>query len=675
MGTETNQLLIGFFVILGVIVVMALIAKYGSAKDDDFVVKEKSGTKNYLIGIYRFYQRIPILKVVFLKIKDAVTKTYPADSLSINKRVSEILFKVTCVVAAGITGTWILAGDDHYFLFMGIIYTLILVFAYINSNLKSFNMKILEQFETFLAKVRKKYHINPQIDDAVYDSVEELDYEIGLHASKIYDIISSPRIDEEIDGYIGTEPNQFVLMFLSMCASIKKFSDKKLPDGTSVFLKNLGYLKDEVHDEIDGLRKKELAFMGLGGIILVPALFCKPLQSYVTSHFEGTEGYYTGIVNIVCLLAIFSITIICYIVLVNLRDGVVITEKETDIFSKLAAKPGISEFLRKVVNKHYGKFRKYNEAAHGMGDHTGMKAFLLKRIVFAIIGFTVSVLVITTGIITSKVNTLNDVATAYDNSMTPSEEYTEAMEELTVKYTHVYKDDKRISADEYRDQIRQDLITDIKANSIVNSETYAEQVADEVINRAIEYRGIYLKWWEAVLALAVGILCFYVPVLYLNFRKRIIEENKNAEIVRFQSIVLILMHMKGTTVDVILEWMERFSYCFKDSIVECRLNLSTGEQKALEEMKMSESHEGFQDFCDCLLAVDKVGVAKAFDAIASDREHYLDDRKTARAIKLDKDSAMASLFFMLPFFTVLVCELLIPFGKFALTLYYQTSSI
>ena len=111
MGTETNQLLIGFFVILGVIVVMALIAKYGSAKDDDFVVKEKSGTKNYLIGIYRFYQRIPILKVVFLKIKDAVTKTYPADTLSINKRVSEILFKVTCVVAAGITGTWILAGQ------------------------------------------------------------------------------------------------------------------------------------------------------------------------------------------------------------------------------------------------------------------------------------------------------------------------------------------------------------------------------------------------------------------------------------------------------------------------------------------------------------------------------------------------------------------------------------
>ena len=675
MGNTTVKLLIGFACLVGILIVLALIAKHAEKKDNDFVVRQKSGTKNYLIWIYRFYQKTPFLKVIFYKIKDAVTKSYPADTISINKRVSQILFRITLVVIAGITGTLILAGDDHYFLIIGIFYTLILVYAYVSSTLKTLDMTILTQFEVFLGDVRNRYHQTPMIDDAIYDTIEDMDYEIGLHVTKMHDIITSPRMEEEIDGYVGSEPNQFMLMFLSVCASVKKFADRKLQDGSSVFLNNIGYLKDEVHEEIDGRRQNDLAFKGMGAIILIPALFCKPLQNYVVTHFEGTADYYSGAMNIVCLLIVFTVTFISYVVLVNLRDGVKIVEKENDIFSNLASRPGFNEILTKIVNKHYSKFKRYNDAAHGMGDHTGMKAFLLKRILLAIAGFVLSVLIITTGIITTKYKLLNDASAAYESSMTPSEEYTQAMRDVTIEYVHVYKNDKYLTDDEYKQQIRAEIITDIKETTDIKNDSCAEQIADEVIARSISYRGIYPTWWEFLIAVAVGLIGFYAPVIYLLFREKIIDSNKNAELVRFQSIALILMHMRGSTTDVILEWMEKFSYCFKDSIVECRLNMSMGEQKAIEEMKQSETHKGFRAFCDCLLAVDRVGVEKAFDAVSSDREHYLADRKTDRAIELDNKSSKASLFFMAPFATVLICELIVPITKYALTLYLQTSSI
>ncbi len=674
MGSSTNELLIGFFIVAAIIIVLALIVKLSEPKYDDFVVKQKSGTKNYLISIYRFYQKVPILKVVFLKVKEAVSKTYPADSVSINKKVSEELLKITLIVGLGIGGSWLLAGDDTYFLLFGIVYTLLLAYAYISSMLKNMDMLILTQFDDFLGSIRNEYHKEPMIDEALYNTLDDVPYEIGLHVSKIHEIINSPRMEEKVDEYIGTEPNQFVLMFLSICNSIKEFSDKKLAQGT-VFLKNVGYLKDEVHDEIDGKRQNELAFKGMGAIILVPALFCKPLQRYVTANFEGTAEYFTGAVNIVSMIAVFGVTFLSYIVLVNLRDGVHINEKNSDIFSKFAAMEPISEILSKIVNKHYTKFKKYNEMSHGLGDHTGMKAFLLKRAVFGIVAFAVSLFILITGVISSRYQALNNVSSAYEDSMTPSDEYLKAMQDVTVEYVHIYKKDKYLDDEEYKQKLRSQLVEDIEKNTEIKNDTFANEVADEIINRIIKYKGIYATWWEFLIALGLGVFGFYVPVIYLNFRNKIIEANKNSEIVRFQSIMLILMRMQGTTVDVILDKLNTFSYCFKDSISECKVNLSLGQQKAIQDMKDSESHKGFRDFCDCLLAIDRVGVEKAFDALESDRVNYLKDRKTKRDIDLDSKASKASLMFMAPFMTVLIAYLLIPIAKYALTLYLQTSNL
>jgi hypothetical protein len=174
---------------------------------------------------------------------------------------------------------------------------------------------------------------------------------------------------------------------------------------------------------------------------------------------------------------------------------------------------------------------------------------------------------------------------------------------------------------------------------------------------------------ELLIALLVGGFAFYAPVLYLNFKAQIIQLRKEEEVVRFQSIMLILMHMSGTTVDTILEWMERFSYCFKESIIQCRLEAAMGTQVALENMKDSETFEPFKDFCDNLLSVDRVGVVKAFDEVQTDREYFMKKREQDREENLAKKLAKAHRYMYLPLFGTISLYLLVPMGIYAANMF------
>ena len=92
------------------------------------------------------------------------------------------------------------------------------------------------------------------------------------------------------------------------------------------------------------------------------------------------------------------------------------------------------------------------------------------------------------------------------------------------------------------------------------------------------------------------------------------------EVIQFQTIVLILMHVDGIMIDTVLEWMERFAFCFKTSISECIINLEYSTQKALQKMKNVETFPPFKRFVDNLLMVDDEDILTAFAEIETDRE-------------------------------------------------------
>ena len=99
------------------------------------------------------------------------------------------------------------------------------------------------------------------------------------------------------------------------------------------------------------------------------------------------------------------------------------------------------------------------------------------------------------------------------------------------------------------------------------------------------------------------------------------------EVSQFRSLALILMNVDGMTLDVILEWMERFAVCFRESIAECIVNLDRSPEAAILTMRNHESFPPFIRFCDNLLNIDEVGVASAFDEVVTEQENYKEQRK------------------------------------------------
>ena len=65
------------------------------------------------------------------------------------------------------------------------------------------------------------------------------------------------------------------------------------------------------------------------------------------------------------------------------------------------------------------------------------------------------------------------------------------------------------------------------------------------------------------------------------------------EVMQFQTIILMLMRIERVNVEMILEWLERYSNIFREPIAKCVNNYESGPWEALEEMKDDVNYKEF----------------------------------------------------------------------------------
>ena len=72
-----------------------------------------------------------------------------------------------------------------------------------------------------------------------------------------------------------------------------------------------------------------------------------------------------------------------------------------------------------------------------------------------------------------------------------------------------------------------------------------------------------MKWFEILMALVFMIIGYMSPVwlLYFQYKMRLMEMED--EVMQFQTIILMLMRIERVNVEIILEWLERYSNIFK----------------------------------------------------------------------------------------------------------------
>ena len=88
------------------------------------------------------------------------------------------------------------------------------------------------------------------------------------------------------------------------------------------------------------------------------------------------------------------------------------------------------------------------------------------------------------------------------------------------------------------------------------------------------------------------------------------------------------MKIERVNVEMILEWLERYSNIFREPISKCVNNYEAGAWEALEELKNEVNFEQMLRIIEGLQsAVEKIPIREAFDELDNEREYYQAKRK------------------------------------------------
>ena len=619
------------------------------------------GTKASMKGIYwlyRFFSQTPVIKRYYQKIKTFLEINYPADEMSIKRKATITTAK--CVGGALLLVIFVISisGGDWFYICMGAFMAYFIFTYFITAAQESLDKKLLVQLGDFITNIRHHYSAQGNVEDSIYDTLDETPYEMGLHATKIYKMLTATNVEHEVDKYKDIAPNKFILTMVAICATIKEYGDKTLDDGQSLFLTNINYLKEEINVELIKRRRNAFLFSGLITLTLLPLFFLKAIEAWGTSNIPEMTNFYNGPAGTTVMAGIFIVTVIVYQLISNLKDGHVDDERDHKLINWLLTIPIVNKLVTIEINRHYTKHLRIDDGLKMVGDRIGVKGFLVKRILFGILAILMINLVIFTAEWRTKHNLLNDFKTTFESSIVPNEEYRQAMRDAAIDYT--------LSCRNMADtpENRQKIQAEIEKRGI--SSKFSAQVTDEVFYRVAKYKDVYYRWWFMLINILGYFAGYYLPYLILQYKLRIVKMDMEDEVIQYQTIVLILMHVDGMLVDTVLDWLERFSFCFRQSIQECIINLEYSTRKALQKMKNQETFPPFRRFVDNLLMVEDEDILTAFSEIETDREYYKEKRKTDNEIISTQKAEVGKIVAFVPLILTLVIYMILPFALYSM---------
>lgn len=189
----------------------------------------------------------------------------------------------------------------------------------------------------------------------------------------------------------------------------------------------------------------------------------------------------------------------------------------------------------------------------------------------------------------------------------------------------------------------------------------ATAAAERVYEKLKTLTSEYFAWYELAIAIFVGLVMYQGPILLMKFQKRMRYMEMEDEVMQFQTIILMLMHIERVSVEYMLEWLERFSNIFKEPLAKCLNNYESGAYEALEELKDDAPFKPFVRIVESLQsAVESVKITDAFDELESERSFFQEKRKEANERLINKKAKIGKVLGFAPMVMLFVGYLIGP---------------
>ncbi len=632
--------------------------------------KEKSFSTEVLFQkLYLTYIKIPFIKRYVLKIRRRLEIINIDDEYNTRKGTAKILTKTFAIIIPIIIITIVMTSQNILLMTILLIFELFMIDTFIDGSVDKIDNNILKEQIDFFSEIRHAYHEYNMVEEAIYQVSQDEEKDVSRQGEKIYEILISDDPENELEKYYDIAPNNFLKEFAGVSYLTKEFGDRKV-DGASLYLKNVNNITQEMQLEILKRDKLNYVFQSLSVIAIAPVLMLEPLKNWAVSNFSFTASWYNGKPGMIVQMLILLITFVSYILVRKLKDNgsTAMNTKNTEnpwqarLYKKKPIKKVVDLFIPKVGTKEY---RKVQQMLKDSASPLKMEWLYINRITIAVVTFFASIILFAQLHQVAINYVYTEPTTDYDIIGGLSEKDEKKAMELT-KQDNVY-------LDKFRGKIN---VTEAQIKNAVASSKYYTDSEDSEIETATKriYKKLqivnseYMKWFELLLAFVFALVGYMGPMGLLLFQVKMRQLEMEDEVMQFQTIILMLMRIERVNVEIILEWLERYSNIFRPSITKCVNNYEAGAWEALEAMKDEVTYLPLIRIIESLqAAVEKIPIKDAFDELDSEREYYQAKRKESNERLIKRKGMIGKVIGFAPMVCLFVGYLIIPLVFIGLT--------
>lgn len=531
--------------------------------------------------IYRCSKRFFLTAEITKKIEARMEILYPSTRNSIINRTAESLIRI--YLLAGITAIgmlWFSEISIYYMMLSGMVIYAV-VNAKIYGELEKLELKLLGQLEKFVSDVKFRFQFDGMLEEAIQDGINEAEYEMSIQGERLLECLKNDYKKEQED-YAEIAPDNYFLSFYSICLMVLRYGDKKIGE-ESLFIRNLGHLKEDLHIEQLKRRKLHSEFMGLAGLTILPVFAMKPIEMWAISNIPEIQSVYEGIQGSIMTLLIGIITIGIYKMIQILKRSNHKEFYKNQAITDIVNKEWLSRMILYWIIKKRKKSEKINRLLIEVGYPYVLTEYIFLKWRNAVLTFGAAFFV----------------------------------------------------------------LCSLKMN-------------------------IWIIFLLSMLSGGIGYSFIYAGLL---LKKQVLIMEREEEIVRFQTIILMIMHIDRMTVKEILQKMEMFAVSFKKNIYDLSNQWSYKGFQAFYEEKGKTGFHPYEKLLDSFIACDSMPIWKAFGDVEADRNYYVEKHKQENEELIQKKALIGKTIAFLPLCLVILLKLIVPFVVQGLDALYGSSQL
>lgn len=625
--------------------------------------------------LYIFFSRVPFIKRYVLKLRRRLEILNIDDEYITRRDVAKILTKALVILIPLIIITILVTKSNYLLMFILLIFELFMIDILIEGSVDKKDNELLTQQLDFFSEIRHAYHEFNMVEEAIYQVSQDDEKEISRQGEKIYEILTSDDPETELEKYYDVAPNNYLKEFAGISYLTKEFGDRKI-DGASLYLKNVDNITQEMQIEILKRDKLSYVFRSLSFISIAPVLLLEPLKSWAVSNFSFVKNWYYGKSGMIVQILILIITFISYILVRKLKDNGSVNMDTRNTENPWQAKLYKNKFAKKIIDLFLPKdgtkeYKKVKQLLTDAASPLKMEWVYINRIALSIVTFVVSIFVFMY---------LHQIAIDYEYTQ-PTTDYNlismstkdEAKAMELTKQDNVFLDMFRGKLDTTQQDIERALSKSKYYQDSTDEEI--ETAAKRILGKLQVVNSESFQWFELLLACVFAIMGYMSPIWLLMFQAKMRQLEMEDEVMQFQTIILMLMRIERINVEMMLEWLERYSNIFKSQITRCVNDYESGAWEALENLKNDISYLPLIRIVESMqAAVEKIPIKDAFDELDSEREYYRDKRKESNERLIKRQGMIGKVIGFAPMICLFVGYLIIPLVFIGLTSMSSTFS-